>query len=139
MFDMTNYSRERLVRLRQIIEQAMALIEDDATAIEGTPLFPEWQPEVAYVAGTRVKYNDVLYKVLQNHTSQADWTPEAAPSLFAQVLIPDENVIPEWVQPESTNPYMKGDKVTFEGTVYQSTIDNNVWAPNAYGWEAVTE
>lgn len=137
MFDMTNYSRERLVRLRQIIEQAMAFIEDDATAIEGTPLFPEWQPEVAYVVGTRVKYNDVLYKVLQDHTSQADWTPEAAPSLFAQVLIPDENVIPEWIQPGSTNPYMKGDKVTFNGAVYQSTIDNNVWAPDAYGWELV--
>ena len=137
MFDMTNYSRERLIRLRQIIEQAMAFIEDDATAIEGTPLFPEWQPEVAYVVGTRVKYNDVLYKVLQDHTSQADWTPEAAPSLFAQVLIPDENVIPEWIQPGSTNPYMKGDKVTFNGAVYQSTIDNNVWAPDAYGWELV--
>ena len=137
MFDMTNYSRERLVRLRQIIEQAMAFIEDDATAIEGTPLFPEWQPEVAYVVGTRVKYNDVLYKVLQDHTSQADWTPEDAPSLFAQVLIPDENVIPEWIQPGSTNPYMKGDKVTFNGAVYQSTIDNNVWAPDAYGWELV--
>lgn len=137
MFDITNYSRERLVRLRQIIEQAMAFIEDDATAIEGTPLFPEWQPEVAYITGTRVKYNDVLYKVLQDHTSQADWTPVDAPSLFAQVLIPDENVTPEWVQPESTNPYMKGDKVTFEGAVYQSTIDNNVWAPNAYGWELV--
>lgn len=137
MFDMTNYSKDRLVRLRQIIEQAMAFIEDDATAIEGTPLFPEWRPEVAYVVGTRVKYNDVLYKVLQDHTSQETWTPEDAPSLFAQVLIPDENVIPEWIQPGSTNPYMKGDKVTFNGAVYQSTIDNNVWAPDAYGWELV--
>ena len=137
MFDMTNYSKERLVRLRQIIEQAMTFIEDDATAIEGTPLFPEWRPEVAYVVGTRVKYNDVLYKVLQDHTSQETWTPVDAPSLFAQVLIPDENVIPEWIQPGSTNPYMKGDKVTFNGAVYQSTIDNNVWAPDAYGWELV--
>lgn len=137
MFDMTNYSKERLVRLRQIIEQAMTFIEDDATAIEGTPLFPEWRPEVAYVVGTRVKYNDVLYKVLQDHTSQETWTPVDAPSLFAQVLIPDENVIPEWIQPGSTNPYMKGDKVTFNGAVYQSTVDNNVWAPDAYGWELV--
>lgn len=137
MFDMTNYSKDRLVRLRQIIEQAMAFIEDEATAIEGTPLFPEWRPEVAYVVGTRVKYNDVLYKVLQDHTSQETWTPVDAPSLFAQVLIPDENVIPEWIQPGSTNPYMKGDKVTFNGAVYQSTIDNNVWAPDAYGWELV--
>lgn len=139
MFDISKLSKEQLIRLRRIIEQAMSQIEDDAVAIEGTILFPEWKPEVAYVTGTRVKYNDVLYKVLQDHTSQETWTPVDAPSLFAQVLIPDENVIPEWVQPESTNPYMKGDKVTFEGAVYQSTIDNNVWAPNAYGWEVVTE
>jgi hypothetical protein len=55
------------------------------------------------------------------------------------VLIPDANVIPEWEQPDSTNPYMKGDKVTFNGVVYESTIDNNIWSPSAYpgGWRQV--
>lgn len=86
-----------------------------------------------------MQYNGTLYSVLQDHTSQADWTPEAAASLFAKVLIPDANVIPEWEQPESTNGYMTGDKVLFEGTVYESVIDNNVWSPADYpaGWTAV--
>jgi hypothetical protein len=55
---------------------------------------------------------------------------------LAKVLIPDANVIPEWEQPDSTNPYMKGDRVMFNGEVYESAIDNNVWSPAAYpgGW-----
>jgi len=57
--------------------------------------------------------------------------------LWAKVLIPDENVIPEWEQPNSTNPYMKGDKVSYNGIIYESTVDNNVWAPNVYGWVTV--
>jgi hypothetical protein len=60
-----------------------------------------------------------------------------APSLFAKVLIPDIDVIPEWVQPDSTNPYMKGDKVTYKGKTWISTIDNNVWAPGEYGWDEI--
>jgi len=66
--------------------------------------------------------------------------PTAAPSLWAKVLIPDTNVIPEWEQPDSTNPYMKGDKVMFEGQTYESTIDNNVWSPAAFpqGWNLIS-
>ena len=65
----------------------------------------------------------------------------AAPSLWAKVLIPDENVIPEWEQPDSTNPYMIGDKVSFDGKVYESVIDNNIWSPAAYpaGWKEIPE
>ena len=79
--------------------------------------------------------------MLQDHTSQAGWEPGAAPSLFAKVLIPDPDVIPEWEQPDSTNPYKKGDKVRFEGKVYESLIDNNVWSPSTYpaGWHQVEE
>ena len=64
------------------------------------------------------------------------WYPTAAPSLWAKVLIPDANVIPEWEQPDSTNPYMRGDKVTFNGKTYESAIDNNIWSPATYpaGW-----
>lgn len=81
----------------------------------------------------------MLYKVLQDHTSQSNWTPTAAQSLFAKVLIPEPSVIPEWEQPSSTNPYMKGDKVRFEGKIYESLIDNNIWSPSAYpaGWKEV--
>ena len=43
----------------------------------------------------------------------------------------------EDVQPDSTNPYAKGDKVTHNGKTWQSTTDNNVWEPGVYGWEEV--
>ena len=102
----------------------------DEQAIEVPMLYPEWKDGVAYEVGERVLYNDILYKVLQKHTSQADWTPDVAPSLFAKVLIVDPDVIPEWVQPDSTNPYMKGDKVTHNGKTWESLVDNNVWEPS---------
>lgn len=71
------------------------------------------------------------------NTSQETWTPPYASSLFAKVLIPDTDTIPEWEQPESTNPYAKGDKVTHNGKTWQSITDNNVWEPGVYGWEEV--
>lgn len=129
-------TREEAIQLRSIIEQGVASL-DDETALQVVTLFPAWANGKAYEVGDRVKYNGVLYKVLQAHTSQADWTPDAAVSLFAKVLIPDPDVIPEWTQPDSTNPYMTGDKVTYNGKTYVSTIDNNVWAPDAYGWEEI--
>ena len=87
------------------------------------------------LTGERLRYHGELYRVLQDHTAQADWTPEAAPSLWAKVLIPDPTQIPEWEQPDSTNPYAKGDKVTHNGKTWISTIDGNVWEPGVYGWE----
>ena len=115
-----------LVTLRETVtdEQALAVLA----------LYPTWRSGVNYVAGTRVLYNGTLYKVLTAHTSQEDWTPDAAPSLFAKVLIPDETVIHEWEQPDSTNPYSAGDKVTHNGKTWVSDIDNNVWEPGVYGW-----
>ena len=125
-------------KLRPLIEKAVEYL-DDAEAIEATTLYPAWSGDgVAYEKDFRVKYNQVLYKVLQAHTSQPAWNPEAAPSLFAKVLIPDPEVIPEWEQPDSTNPYMTGDKVRYQDKVWISTIDNNVWAPGVYGWEEIS-
>ena len=135
---------EKARKLREIIE-GMAVNLDDATAIESVELFPAWDGNgVVYVADQRVRYNGVLYKVLQAHTSQSDWSPEVAPSLFARVLIPDPEVIPVWVQPDSTNPYMTGDKVYYpdeNGLIYESVIDNNVWSPATYpaGWAIVAD
>lgn len=125
-------------KLRPLIEQAAQSFTDE-TALEAVSLFPSWQSGIDYTVGQRVRYNGVLYSVLQAHTSQDTWQPDVAVSLFAKVLIPDPDVVPEWEQPGSTNPYMKGDRVLFEGTVYESLIDNNVWSPTAYpaGWEAV--
>ena len=109
----------------------------DEQAIGAVAVYPEWKEDVYYNVDDRVLYNDILYKVLIAHTSQADWIPDAAPSLFAKVLIPDVDVIPEWEQPDSTNPYMKGDKVTYQGKTYESLIDNNVWSPIEYGWQEI--
>jgi hypothetical protein len=107
----------------------------DDMALQVPNLYPTWKAGINYKTDDRVLYNDVLYKVLTAHTSQATWTPDVSPSLFAVVLIPDEDVIPEWVQPDSTNPYMIGDKVAYNGKIYISIVDNNVWAPGVYGWE----
>ena len=112
---------------------------EDAAALTGKDLYPVWNDKSAYKNGDRVRFNDVLYKCLQDHTAQTTWTPTDAPSLWAKVLIPTPSVIPEWEQPESTNPYMKGDKVKHNGKTWVSNIDNNVWAPGVYGWDEVTE
>lgn len=125
-------------KLRSIIEQAAQSL-DDSTALEATELYPEWEVDVAYIAGLRVRYEGILYTCLQDHTAQAEWTPIAAPSLWTKVLIPDEDDIPSWEQPESTNPYMTGDKVTHNGKTWISTCDSNVWEPGVYGWDEVTE
>ena len=122
---------EAFVKLREMATDEMSL--------QVPNLYPAWRAEVNYAVNDRVLYNEVLYKVITAHISQETWTPIDSPSLFTKVLIPDVNVIPEWEQPESTNPYMKGDKVSFEGKVYVSIIDNNIWSPITYGWEEVVE
>ena len=128
---------ELAMKLRPYIEKAAIFLEDK-DALEAKELYPVWSGEgIEYKVDDRVRYDQILYKVLQNHISQPAWTPLAAPSLFTKVLIPDPGVIPDWEQPSSTNPYMKGDKVRFEGHIYESTIDNNVWAPNVYGWTLI--
>jgi chitodextrinase len=124
----------RAMELRAIIEEAMSK-EDDSVVLETPQLLPEWKAGIAYKTGKKIQYGGVVWKVLQDHTSQEGWEPGAAPSLFAEVLIPDPDVIPEWKQPDSTNPYMKGDKVTHNGTTWVCNIDNNVWEPGVYGWD----
>lgn len=128
---------ERARQLRPVIERAMQGL-DDATALTAVELYPAWSGDgVPYAADERVRYGGVLYRVLQAHTSQQAWTPADAPSLFAKVLIPDPGDVPAWEQPESTNPYMAGDKVTHGGKTWVSTVDYNVWEPGVYGWEEV--
>ena len=133
---------EKARELRALIEKAMTETASltEAEAVAATCLYPKWNGNgVAYVKGQRVQDDGGLYTVLQNHTSQADWKPTAAPSLFAKVLIPDPSVVPEWEQPESTNPYAKGDKVKHNSKTWVSDIDGNVWEPGVYGWTEVAE
>lgn len=122
-------NRKKALQLRKLIEQTAVNLSDEE-ALTGIELFPKWSESASYEHGDRVRYEDVLYKCLQSHTAQATWTPTDAPSLWAEVLIPDPEVIPEWKQPDSTNPYMKGDKVNHNGDTWESLIDNNVWEPS---------
>lgn len=121
-----------------IAQQINSLTVDDNTALRMVEFYPEWATDTDYATGFKVQYGGKLYKCLQDHAAQADWTPDAAPSLWAKVLIPDPDVIPEWEQPDSTNPYMQGDKATHNGKIWTSTVDNNVWEPGVYGWTAVS-
>lgn len=132
------YSIEEARRLRAIIENQMQTA-DEEIAVQAVSLYPQWKPGMDYKPGYRVQYKEVLYLVITEHQSQDSWAPDVSPSLFTKVLIPDPDVIPEWEQPESTNPYMKGDKVMYEGKVWISDMDNNVWTPSEFGWTEVRE
>lgn len=105
-------------------------------------VFPEYEHPHHYEVGDKFRYEGVLYKVLQEHDTQVDWNPSNAPSLYTKVLSqqPGED-IPKWEQPGAENAYMKGDKVTLDGKIYESLIDNNVWKPTEYpaGWREVNK
>lgn len=122
------------------IIEALVIMRESATdeqALSSSALYPAWRPDTAYTTGARVLHNDILYKVLQDHTSQTTWTPDVSPSLFAKIIIVDPTVIPEWEQPSNEHPFMKGDKVTYNGKTWVSDIDNNIWKPGEYGWTEV--
>lgn len=125
--------------LRKKIESLASMMPDEE-AVDTPELFPMWNPSARYTDGDRVCYEGKLYKVLQSHDAQLTWTPVDAPSLFAEILAGQEGTeIGEWKQPDSTNPYSKGDRVMYGGKMYESTIDGNVWSPADYpaGWKEV--
>ena len=125
---------ERARALRPYIEKASVSLADE-DALQAVELFPQWVTGRAYAVDERLQYNGVLYRVVQAHTSQADWTPDITPALFVVVSLDEW---PEFVQPTGAHDaYKKGDKVTFEGKHYISLIDANVYSPTAYpaGWQ----
>ena len=129
-------TKEQARQMRKLLEGQTDSMTDEK--ILNYPDFVEkWKSGKAYYVGKRLEHNGTIYKVLQDHTSQDVWTPDVSPSLFAKVLIPDASVIPEWEQPDSTNPYMTGDKVTHNGKTWESLVDNNVWEPGAAGTESL--
>ena len=135
----TEKAIEKLKAMRKQAE-INAAGNTDAQALEVSALYADWETlEEGYslVVGDRVTYNDVLYNVITAHNVQSTWNPVDSPSLFAKVLIPDPEVIPEWEQPESTNPYSKGDRVTHNEKTWESLVDNNVWEPGALGTESL--
>lgn len=128
-------TRGKAKQLRALIE-ALAITLDDETALTGVELFPVWVTGNAYAAQDRVQYEGTLYKCVQAHTSQSDWTPDATPALWVVVSLEE---YPEWVQPTGAHDaYAEGAKVTHNGKKWVSTIASNVYEPSVYGWDEVS-
>ena len=106
------------------------LTDDQAESV--TELFLNWEIGVAYVVGDRRKYKGLLYRCVQAHTSQADWTPDKTPALWVRTSTEEW---PEWIQPTGAHDaYNKGDKVSHNEKHWISDIDANVYEPGVYGW-----
>ena len=131
---------EEAEQLRQELNKISSSLTDEE-ALERPILFANWRVGINYNVGARVRYGGRLFKVLQAHTSQEDWTPSRAPSLFAEMLTSEDGEPQEWQQPSSTNPYLTGDKVIFNGDIYESLIDYNVWSPigNPDSWHLIED
>ena len=113
--------------------QAEALADDKANVVKA--LFPLWSNAASYKTGERVQYNGALYRCLQDHSSQQNWLPDTASSLWVAISDPADEW-PVWVQPKGAHDaYAKGDKVTHKSIKYTSVADANVWEPGVYGWE----
>ncbi len=109
---------------------------DEEELLDMIDLYESYQVDKSYKVDDIFKHENKLYKVIQEHTSQEDWIPNELPALYLSMM--PENVIPEWVQPTgSHDAYNAGDRVIFEGKVYESLIDANTYSPTAYpqGWE----
>ena len=128
---------ERARQLRRAVGFGSAALPDEQAA-QVLSLFPAWEAAGTYQAGDRVQHEDRLYKCLQAHAAQKDWTPEKAPSLWVRIDDPAEEW-PAWRQPSgSEEAYPKGAKVSHSGKRWVSDLDGNVWEPGEYGWtEAV--
>ncbi|MBQ2454982.1 MAG: hypothetical protein II499_02705 [Firmicutes bacterium] len=120
--------------LRRLIEQLSEHLTDEE-AMEAVELFPAWAARTEYTADTRVRYAGLLYRCVQAHTSQDDWTPDLTPALWARVDDPAEEW-PEWRQPTGAqDAYPAGAKVSHNEKHWISTTAANVWEPGVYGWE----
>lgn len=137
---MMNLAGNDMATAKEDYQAELASIEDEV-ALVIPEVFPVWSGNsVEYKKDERVTYNGVLYKVITAHTSQSTWTPTDAPSLFVKVIVQEGEIL-DWEQPTAENAYKKGDKVRYNGKVYESLIDNNVWSPEGYpaGWREIIE
>ena len=146
---MTNTVQAAL-ELRKALQIFLATLDADVNAedmMEVASVFPKYQVGKAYKVKDVFSYGEngvgdaQLYQVLQAHTSSAEWTPDATPSLYKAIGVTEDGY-PEWVQPlGASDAYNTGDIVSYNGVLYESTVDGNVWSPDAYqqGWKEVTE
>lgn len=125
---------ENALKMRPYIEKAAASLSD-AEALEVPTLFPAWAAGKSYSTDDRIEYGGNLYRCVQAHTSQADWTPPATPALWVVVSLEEW---PDWVQPTGAHDaYAAGAKVSHAGKHWTSNVDANVWEPGVYGWTEV--
>ena len=138
--------RQAAEQLRRALQMFAATLTEEQ-ALEIATVYPVWEPGKAYAVGNIISYgtnttgDPQLYKVVQAHTSQADWLPEATPALYDAFSL-DESGYPVWSQPSGAHDaYNTGDIVSYNGTLYKSLMDGNTWSPEAYpqGWEVYTE
>lgn len=132
-------------QLRRALQMFIATLSEER-ALEIASVYPAWEPMKSYVIGDIVSYgvnslgDPQLYKIVQAHTSQSDWTPSTTPSLYDAFGL-DASGYPIWAQPSGAHDaYSKGDVVNYNGTLYESVIDGNVWSPDVYpsGWKSVS-
>lgn len=115
----------------------------DAQALQVSAVYPEWHIDVEYKQGQICRYNSQLYRCTMNHTSQSTWAPDSAVSLWDAIMIDMSTGYDVWSQPGGAyDAYNVGDRVLYpdaSGKVYESTINGNVWSPDAYpqGWKEV--
>ena len=134
------------LELRKALQFFLSTMDADTQAaemLEVASVFPKYQVGKAYKTKEVFSYGEnavgdaQLYQVLQDHTSSDVWKPDISPSLYKAIGVTDEGY-PVWVQPlGASDAYNTGDVVSYNGTLYRSIIDNNVWAPDVYpqGWE----
>lgn len=127
-------TRERARQLRELIIKASVSLSDE-DALQAVELYPAWKSGNSYAVDDRIRYGSTLYRCVQAHTSQDDWTPDATPALWTVVSLEE---FPEWVQPTGAqDAYAKGDKVSYNGSHWESDVDANVWEPGTYGWHEI--
>lgn len=142
--DQASMQRQALA-LRRAVQLGLRGLSDEDEILSVAGVWPLWAAGVDYATGDILAYgvnavgDPQLYRVLQAHRSQADWTPDAAASLYQAVGLAADGT-PLWVQPlGAADAYAAGDVVFYAGSRWRSRIDGNVWAPDVYpaGWEAL--
>lgn len=138
--------KQATLELRKALQLFLATLDAEtqvAEMMEVASVFPSFKVGVAYKAKDVFSYGEnsvgdpQLYQVLQNHTSSEAWTPDTAASLYKKIGVTEEGY-PEWVQPlGASDAYNTGDIVSYNGVLYESTVDGNVWSPEGYpaGWK----